>query len=188
MPFVKPIPSLEQDLADKRESLGVSLSQQSVELFTICSPWLTSFHTMILVAMGVYWSVGPIVSLASFPWNDSTVRHKVVLLLIVLVFGVVPCIWLFILAVMTWSHPHQLIFDGRGGLILRSVARDQRIAIEDITTIVLELQQNCEESTDVLVIRTKLTDGKLKLPRFAEREEFLEALKAAHPAIAIETV
>ena len=49
-------------------------------------------------------------------------------------------------------------------------------------------QKNGEDSDNVLGIRTKLSGGKLKLPLFAEREEFLNALKAAHPAIVVETV
>ena len=52
----------------------------------------------------------------------------------------------------------------------------------------LAQQENGERGDDAPDIRTKFSGGKLKLPRFAEREEFLKALKAAHPAIVVETV
>ena len=71
---------------------------------------------------------------------------------------------------------------------MRSVVRAQRIAIEDIRAVILARLQNGEEGADAPDICTKLSRGKLKLPRFAEREEFLKALKAVHPAIVIETV
>lgn len=98
------------------------------------------------------------------------------------------CILSFFLSITTWADPYKLILDGKGGLILRSVVRARRIATEDIHAVVLARQQNGEESADAQDICTKLSCGKLKLSRFAEREEFLKALKAVHPAIVVETV
>ena len=98
------------------------------------------------------------------------------------------CIVLFIASVATWADPYKLMFDGEGGLILRSMVHARRIAIEDIKAVVLARQQNGEENTDAPDICFKLSRGKLKLPRFAERDEFLKVLKAVHPAIVVETV
>ena len=94
----------------------------------------------------------------------------------------------FIFAVRTWADPYTLIFDRKGGLVLQSVVHDQFIAIKDIRTVVLVQQKNEEDSSDALGNRTKFWGGKLKLPLFVEREEFLIALKAANPTIVIETV
>ena len=71
---------------------------------------------------------------------------------------------------------------------MRSMVHARRIAIEDIKAVVLARQQNGEENTDAPDICFKLSRGKLKLPRFAERDEFLKVLKAVHPAIVVETV
>ena len=94
----------------------------------------------------------------------------------------------FVVAVAAWTDPYALTLDGNGGLILQSVVRARRIAIEDIEAVVLARQHNGEESADAPDICPKLSCGKLKLPRFAEREEFLKASKAVHPAIVVETV
>lgn len=121
--------------------------------------------------------------MANFHWDDSSAVERSRLYFFLPWFLVChgPFVVLFfIAAVKTWADPHTLIFDGKGGLILRSVARDLRIAVEDIKT--------CEENSGPMGIRTGLSGGKLALPHFAERERFLMALTAAHPAIHIVAV
>jgi hypothetical protein len=138
------------------------------------------------------WSAMTVIMIATFPWDDSTVEQKHGMLFFMLPWAFVChdliAILYFALAVRTWADPHTLIFDGNGGLILRSVVRARCTAIRDIRTVVLLRQKNGEDSDNALGIWAKLSGGKLKLPLFAEREGFLNALKAAHPAIVIETV
>ena len=191
MPVAKPISNLEQDLTNKMQSLGARLQQRSVGHFTICNPWLTPLRSMFSMAMSLVCFRIFIGTPSPIPWDDSTFGQKLGMLpsdFAVLGFIGVPGMFLFIFSFATWSDPYKLLFDGTGSLILRSVACDQRIAIENIRTISLDQQKNGEESTDKLGIRTEFSDGKLKLPLFAEREEFLKLLKAEQPAIVIETV
>ena len=126
-------------------------------------------------------------ALASFPWDDSKLWEKLFVVLMVLPHSLF-CIVLFVASVATWADPYKPMFDGEGGLKLGSMVRARRMPIEDIKAVVLARQQNGEENTDELDICFKLSRGKLKLPRFAERDEFLEVLKAVHPAIVVETV
>jgi hypothetical protein len=48
-------------------------------------------------------------------------------------------------------------------------------------------QENDELGGGAMGIRIKFSGGKLKLCRFVERDEFLNAFKAASPAIGVET-
>jgi hypothetical protein len=134
--------------------------------------------------MSVLFSGMTIVMMATFHWDDSSAGERSGILYFFLPWSLVchgPLVVLFfIAAVKTWADPHTLIFDGKGGLILRSVARDFRIAVEDIKT--------CEENSGPMGIRTVFSGGILKLPCFAERKRFLRVLKAAHPAIDIVAV
>jgi hypothetical protein len=144
MPVAKPISNREQDLTNRMESLGARLQQRSVEHFTICNPWLTPlrsvlFMTMSLVYLGIFFGAS-----SPTPWDDSTFGQKLGLLLsdlAVLGFAGAPSILFLLLSLETWRDPYRLLFDGTGSLILRSVARDQRIAIENIRTISLDQQK-----------------------------------------------
>lgn len=139
------------------------------------------------MAVGLLFSGASMIAFSQFPWDDSIFWQKLMILLVASPHGLFG-ISFIVESVVIWSDPYKLIFDGKGGLILRSVVRARRIAIEDIKAVILARQQNGEEGADAPDICTKLSRGKLKLPRFAEREEFLKALKAVHPAIVIETV
>jgi hypothetical protein len=177
----------EKGPTEKFWRLGGSLHHRTVRQFTINKWWQTPLRSAGFLAMGLFFLIGVTGCLASFPWDDSKSWQRLVMVLMVSPHSL-ACIGLIIVSVTTWADPYKLIFDGKGGLILRSVVRARRIAIEDIKAVVLARQQNGEESADAPDICTKLSRGKLRLPRFAEREEFLKALKAVHPMIVIETV
>ena len=177
----------EEGPTEKAWRLGVSLHYRTVQQFTICKWWHTPLFSLYFMAIGLLLSGASMIAISQFPWDDSTVGQMLMILLFASLYGF-SGISGFVESVMIWFNPYKLIFDSKGGLILRSVARARRIAIEDIKAVILARQQNGEEGTDAPDICTKLSRGKLKLPRFAEREEFLKALKAVHPAIVIETV
>jgi hypothetical protein len=96
-------------------------------------------------------------------------------------------IWMLVAAVATWTDPYQLKFDSNGGVILQSLIRRQRRAIMNVEAVVLARQENDDRGDDAMGIRIKFSGSKLRLCRFAEREEFLNALKIANPTIVVET-
>lgn len=177
----------EKDPTKKAWRLGENLHHRTVRQFTISKWWHTPLSSAGFLAMGLLFLIGVTGCLVSFPWDDSKLWEKLVVAIMVSPHSL-ACLGLFIASIVIWADPYKLIFDGKGGLILRSVVRARRVAIEDIKAVVLARQQNAEESADAPDICIKLSRGKLKLCRFAEREEFLKALKAANPAIVVETV
>jgi hypothetical protein len=138
------------------------------------------------MAFGLVFSSASVMAFSQFPWDDSILWQKLMILLIASPHGLFG-ISFVVGSVTIWFDPCKLIFDGKGGLILRSVVRVRRIDIEDIEAVIIARQPNGEDRSDAPDIRTKFSRGKLKLSRFAEREEFLKALKAVHPAIVVET-
>ncbi len=160
---------------------------KTVQQFTVRKWWRTPIDSLGLLAFGLTWLICIMASLALFPWDDSTMVQRLAIELIFFPYSLVA-IWIFILSAITWTDPYRLKLDGNGGLILRSVVRDRRIAIKDIKTVVLVKRENDERGDDALGIRIKFSDGKLNLCHFSEREEFLKALEAAHPAIVIESL
>ncbi|MEQ1521065.1 MAG: hypothetical protein ABL936_07320 [Aestuariivirga sp.] len=173
--------------SEKVWRLRENLHHETARQFTVHKWWHTPLRSAVYACVGMLFSAMTVSMIATFPWDDSTVEQKHGMLFIMLPMAFLShdllAMLFFVLAVRTWADPHTLIFDGEGDLILRSVVRDQRIAIEDIRTIALEQQKNGEPS-----IRTKFSVGQMKLPHFAEREEFLKALNTAHPAIVVVTV
>jgi hypothetical protein len=180
-------PGSEKGPTEKFWRLGENLHHRTVRQFTINKWWHTPLSSVGFLTMGLLFLIVGMGCLASFPWDDSKLWEKLVMVLMISGHSWF-CIVLFIESVVIWAYPYKLIFDGKGGLILRSVVRARCVAIEDIKAIVLARQQNAEESADATDICIKLSRGKLKLYRFAERKEFLKALKAANPAIVVETV
>ena len=170
----------------KTKRLGGDPHHGTVRQFTISKWWHTPISSAGFMAYCLLSLVAITIVLGSFPWDDSTFVQKLMMLLVVSPHSF-ACILTFVLSFTTWADPYKLILDGKGGLILRSMVRARRIAIEDIKAVVLARQQNGEESADAPDICTKLSRGKLKLSRFAAREEFLNALKAVHPALVVET-
>ena len=167
--------------------LGESLHHRTVRQFTINKWW----HTLLLSLFGMAFGLGflspPMIAFLQFPWDNSTFGQKLMVLLFAPLqsfFG----IWIFIDAVAAWWAPNTLTFDGNGALILQSLARRRHVVINDIRKVVLAKQNDGESNDDALGIQTKFSNGKLKLCRFAEREKFMNALKAANPTIVVETV
>ena len=167
-----------------------SLHYKSARRFAIGKWWQTPLRSAVYAGIGMLWSAMAVIMIATFPWDDSTVEQKYGML-----FFWLPCFLIchgpgavlsFTFAVRTWADPYTLSFDHKRGLVLQSVVHDRLIAIKDIRAVVLQ-QKNDENSSNALGIRTKFLRGKLKLPLFVEREEFLNALKAANPAIVVET-
>lgn len=177
----------DESAIEKTGLIGEGLHHRTARQFTICKWWHTPLFSLYFMAMGLLFSGASMIAFSQFPWDDSIFWQKLMILLIASPHGLLG-ISLIVGSVVVWADPHKLILDDKGGLILRSVVRARRIAIEDIKAVVLARQQNREESADAPDICTKLSRGKLKLSRFAEREEFLQVLKAAHPAIVVETV
>ena len=177
----------EEGPTEKAWRLGESLHHRTARQFTVRKWWHTPLSSASFLAIGLLFLIGVTGCLTSFPWDDSKLWEKLVVVLMFLPHSL-GCIVLLVASVTTWADPYKLIIDGKGGLILRSVVRARRIAIEDIKAVVLARLQNGEESADTPDLCIKLSRGKLKLPRFAEGEEFLKALKAVHPAIVVETV
>lgn len=177
----------EESSTEKAWRLGESPHHRTARQFNINKWWNTPISSAGFMAYCLLSLVTITGILVSFPWDDSTFVQKLMMVLMVSPHGFASILTL-VLSVTTWADPYKLIFDSKGGLILRSVMRARRIAIEDIKAVVLARQQNGEESADAPDICIKLSRGKLKLPRFAEREEFLKVLKAVHPTIVIETV
>jgi hypothetical protein len=68
---------------------------------------------------------------------------------------------------------------------LQSVLRRQRVVIKGIKTVWLAKQDNDERGDDALGVRVKFSVSMLRLCRFAERDEFLNALNAANPVIVV---
>jgi hypothetical protein len=175
----------EEGPTEKVGGLGGSLQQGTVCQFAPRKWWHTPIESLMPMAFGLFVMIDTMRALASFPWGDSTVERRLAIVLMVSPFSVLIG-WIFILSVMTWTDPHRLRLDGNGGLILQSAVRDRRVVIKDIKTVVLAQQENGENGGDALGIRIKFSGGKLKLYRFAEREELLKALKAANPTILVE--
>jgi hypothetical protein len=175
----------EEGPTEKVGRLGGSLHQATVCQFAPRKWWHTPIESLLPMAFGLFAMIDIMGALTSFPWGDSTVERRLVIVLTVSPFSVLIG-WIFILSVMTWTDPHRLKLDGNGGLILQSAVRDRRIVIKDIKTVVFAQQENDESGGDALGIRIKFSSGKLKLYRFAEPVEFLKALKAANPSILME--
>ena len=166
--------------------LGESLHHTTVRQFIVRKWWHTPVGSLGAMTIGFAFLAVQMAGLSQFPWDDSTIGEKLMILLMPLphsIFGV----WMFVVAIAIWTDPYQLEFDGNGGLILQSVVRGQRTAIKDIATVVLVKQENDDRGDDALGIRIKFSSSKLKLCCFAERGEFLNALKVANPAIVVET-
>jgi hypothetical protein len=182
----------EESPTEKAGRLGENLHHRTVQHFTVRKWWQTPLRSAVYAGVGMLFSAMTVAMIATFPWDDSTIEEKRGMLFIFLLWFFVChdlfAILFFVLAVRTWADPHTLIFDGKGGLVLRSAVHDRFMAIKNIRTVVLLRQKNDEGSDKALGIWTKLSGSKLILPFFAEREGFLNALKAAHPAIVIETV
>lgn len=183
---------LVKDSTEKVWRLGGSLHHKTARQFAISKWWQTLLRSAVYAGIGMLFSAMIVTMMATFPWDDSTVEQKRLTLFVMLPWFLIchgpGAVLFFTFAVRTWADPYTLIFDRKGGLVLQSVAHDQFIAIKDIRTVVLVQQKNDEDSNNALGIRTKFWGGKLKLPLFVEREEFLNALKAANPAIVVETV
>jgi len=175
----------EEGPTEKVGRLGGSLHQGTVCQFAPRKWWHTPIESLLPMAFGLFVMIDTMGALASFPWGDSTVERRLTIVLTVSPFSVLIG-WIFILSVMTWTDPHRLKLDGNGGLILQSAIRDRRVVIKNIKTVVLAQQENGESCGDALGIRIKFSGSKLKLCRFAEREDFLKALKAANPSISVE--
>jgi hypothetical protein len=176
----------EKGQTEKAWRLGESLNHRTVRQFTVCKWWHTPLRSVGFLTMGLLWLFAATFCLAPFPWDDSKLWEKLVMVLMISAHSLF-CIALFIESVATWADPYKLIFDGKGGLILQSAVRRRRTAIKDIKIVVLAKQDNHERGDDALGIRTKFSGSKLRLCRFAEREEFLKALKVSNPAIVVET-
>ena len=139
------------------------------------------------MTIGLVLSGTSVTALLLFPFDDSTFGKKLVVLVVALFYGFVG-IRCHKASIIKWTDPHKLMLDEDGDLILRGLVRDQYTAIKDITTVVLAQKEDGKDSDDALGIQTKFSGGKLMLPLFSEREPFLKALKAIHPAIVVETV
>jgi len=177
----------EEGPAEKAGRLDGSLHHKTVRQFAINKWWHTLFLSLFSIAFGLGFSSPPMIAFLQFPWDDSTFGQKLIILLFAPLqsfFG----IWIFIDAVAAWWAPNTLTFDGNGVLILQSLARRRHVVINDIRKVVLAKQNDGESNDDALGIQTKFSNGKLKLCRFAEREKFMNALKAANPTIVVETV
>lgn len=178
---------LEQGPAEKAWRLGENLHHWAVRQFTINKWWHTPLTSFYFMAFGLLFLGASMTAFSQFPWDDSIFWERLMILLIASPHGLFG-ISFVVGSVVIWFDPYKLILDGKGGLILRSVVRARRIAIEDIKAVTIARQPNGEESTDASDIRTEFSRGELKVSRFAEREEFLKALKAFHPAIVVVTV
>lgn len=176
----------EESPTEKAGRLGESLHHRTVQQFIIRKWWHTPIGSLRFMGFGLFFLIGITGTLASFPWDDSTVVQRLAIVLFVSPHSFFT-IWIFIVAIATWADPYKLKFDHNGGLILQSLARRRRTAIKDIETVVLAKQENNERGDDELGIRIKFSGSKLRLCRFTEREEFLKALKVANPAIVVET-
>ena len=166
--------------------LGERPHNRVVRQFTARKWWHTPIASLTAMTIGFAFLAAPMAGLSQFPWDDSTTGEKLMMLLMPLphsIFGV----WMFVVAVAAWADPHQLKIDANGGLILQSLVRRQRTAIKNIETVVLAKQENDDCGDDGLGIRIKFSGNKLRLCRFAEREEFLNALRVANPTIVVET-
>ena len=172
---------------EKAGRLRESLHHRIVQQFIVRKWWHTPLLSLCFMAFGLVFSVASVVAFSQFPWDDSTFWQKLIILPIASLHGY-GGICLVVGSVLIWADPYKLILDGDRGLILRGVALDRYTTLEDIKTIVLAKQENGERGDDAPDICIELSCGKLKLPRFAEREKFLKALKAVHPAIVVETV
>jgi hypothetical protein len=173
-----------KDSTEKVWRLGGSLHHQTVQQFTVREWWHTPISSLGFTALGVFFSIGVTGTLASFPWDDSTVVQRLIIELFVSPLSFFT-FWMFVAAIATWTDPHKLKFDDNGDLILQSVLRRQRAAIRDIKTVLLTKQDDDERGDDALGIRVKFSGSKLRLCRFAERDEFMKALKAANPVIVV---
>jgi hypothetical protein len=176
----------EESPTEKAWCSGESLHHKTVQQFTVRKWWHTPLLSLYGMVFGLAFLGFPMAALSQFPWDDSTIGQKLMILLMASphsIFGV----WMFVVAAATWTDPHRLKFDGNGGIILQSVVRRRRTAIKDIKTVVLAKQENDDRGDDALGIRIKFSGSKLRLCRFTEREEFLKALKVANPAIVVET-
>jgi hypothetical protein len=160
--------------------------------FATSKVWQTPLRSAVYAGIGMLFSAMTVIMMTTFPWDDSTVEEKRTMLFFWLPSFLVChgpfAAMFFIPAVKTWANPHTLIFDGKGGLILRSVVRAQCVAVETISTIELDEQKRDNRTLWAQGIVTKFSGGTLSLPPFKERENFLKALKAVHPAVAITTV
>ena len=177
----------EESPTDKARPLGKSLHHMTVRQFTVCKWWHTPLISLYLMTIGLVLSGTSVTALLLFPFDDSTFGKKLAVLVVALFYGFVG-IRCHIASITKWTDPHKLMLDENGDLILRGLVRDQYTAIKDVTTVVLAQKEDGKDSDDALGIQTKFSGGKLMLPLFSEREPFLKALKAIHPAIVVETV
>jgi hypothetical protein len=182
----------EEGPTEKAWRSGESLHHRTVQQFTVCKWWQTPLRSAVYAGVGMLFSAMTVAMIATFPWDDSTVEQKHGMLLFMLPWFFVChdliAILFFVSAVRIWADPHTLIFDGKGGLVLRSVVSDRCVAVKTINTIELDEQKRDNKTLWARCIVTKFSVGTLSLPPFNERENFLKALKAVHPAVAITTV
>ncbi len=164
--------------------LGGSLHPKAVQQFTVRKWWHTLISSLKLMAFGLLFMIAVTATLASFPWDDSTPVQRMVFTVIISP-HILATLWLFVAAIATWIDPYKLKFYDNGDLILQSVIRRRRAAINEIKTVLLSKQDNDGRDDDVLGIRVKFSGGMLRLCRFTEREEFLKALKVANPATVV---
>jgi hypothetical protein len=163
---------------------GGSLHHKTVQQFTVRKWWHTPISFLKFMSFGLLFLIGVSGVLASFPWDDSTVLQRLTIELFVSP-HILATIWIFVAAIATWTDAYKLKFDDNGDLILQSVLRRQRVLIRDIKTVLLAKQDDHERGDDALGIRVKFSGSKLRLCCFAERDEFLKALKAANPVIVV---
>jgi len=174
---------------DAAESLDVCPLKQSVEHFITCNSWLRVLVSVFIAAMGVPYLLFTVGILSSIPWDDFAITlGSLVPLWVLLGFIGGPSIFYFILAFAILAYPHKLIVDYQGSLILRSLTRDHCIEFKDIKLITVEQQQNDEGIRSTLGLKIRHSGGIFALSHFADCENFLKALKVAHPAIIIETI
>lgn len=124
----------EESPTEKAGRLGESLHHRTVQQFTVCKWWQTPLRSAVYAGVGMLFSVMTVAMIAAFPWKDSTVGQKqgmvFILLPLVSLCHDLFAILFFVLAVRTWADPHTLIFDGKGGLVLRSAVHDRFIVIK----------------------------------------------------------
>ena len=153
----------DESAIEKTGLIGEGLSHRIFRQFTIRKWWHTPLFSLYFMAMGLLLSGASMIAFSQFPWDDSIFWQKLMIFLIASPHGLVG-ISCFVRSVVIWSDPYKLILDGKGRLILRSVVRARRIAIEDIKAVVVARRENGEESADAPDTCTKLSRGQLKLP------------------------
>lgn len=178
-------PNAENGPAKKAGRRDQRLHPNVVQQFTVRKWWHTPISSLKCVTFGLFYLIGVSGTLASFPWEDSTVVQRLTIVLFVSP-HIFFTLWIFVAAVATWTDPFKLKFYDNGDLVLHSVLRRRHAAIKDLKTVSLTKQDIYERGDDMLGIRVKFSGSMLRLCRFAEREEFLKALKVANPAVVVE--